>query len=97
MMPRGCRPVACDPTWICIGLRRSDPIWDEKTVHHLQVHGSTGIDACLLFWKLMAAAAPRLVSGPARPMGSANKVDPHRAYGIFYSRKLVGALPPYSG
>lgn len=36
MMPRGCRPVACDPgaTWICIGLRRGDPIWDEKMAHH---------------------------------------------------------------
>lgn len=41
LMPRGCRPVACDPGGVDLhGLRRSDPIWDEKD--GLSLYGSTG-------------------------------------------------------
>lgn len=71
-----------------------DPIWDEKMAHHFLWEHKELMHA-FLFWKLMTAAARRLVSGlalaglpreaPARPI---------RAWHFLFPNS-VGALPPY--
>lgn len=86
-MPRGCRPVACDPGDLGSALACVEAI-RYGTKRLSIIYGSTGYDAYVLFWKLMTACAPRLVSGPEGPRAAPTRPIPTA---ISYSR--IGSAP----